>query len=123
MQVNPYSFMSMSAASLIRFSRNACRASREMLCPVRSIGTSENFFAKRLSFVFMRNAAVSPLIEGLNINSQFASLIGTRCANFHVYYPTENPVCRLGSIYYASVGLHFRSTFQGHERFFSRRRI
>src|SRR5262245_279243 len=116
--------MSISAASLIRFSRNACRASREMLSPVRSIGTSENFFEKRLSFVFMRNAAaVFPLIEGLNINSQFASLIGTCCANFHVYYPTENPVCRLGSINYASLALHFRSTFQGRERFFARRRI
>src|SRR5262245_11329345 len=50
------------AASCRRFSRSACRISGEMLCPVISNGTIENFIEKRPFFTLFlfRNVGLNP---------------------------------------------------------------
>src|SRR5437879_11342249 len=49
-QLNPCCCMSIAAASFTRFSCEACRASGEMLFPVRSKGMNESFM-ESLSFL------------------------------------------------------------------------
>src|SRR5213593_1645812 len=51
-QLNPCCCMSIAAASFTRFSCKACRASGEMLFPVRSKGMNESFM-ESLSFFFV----------------------------------------------------------------------
>jgi hypothetical protein len=70
-QVKPYSFMSMSAASLRRFSRKACRASGEMLSPLRSMGTSESFIGNFLRMFIRMLGAVFSVHQNQEVQHQF----------------------------------------------------